>query len=311
MSSKKAPARIEVVRRNGSDSNNGAGISAHSVEQHGRTVFKNWKWGTLDLKDSQILRFFEPNPLNPLEAYSPQQASRVSIDGYNKAIAYNDQFFANGASVAGYLLDDNPDSDLGDTEIRRMQDDFDIQFAGVANAHKTPFMTGGVKYVSTGTTQKDMDFQALTEMSREEILGTFNVPKNQFGITDGLNFATAKISDRQFFTNNLIPKMEYFASVINSSLLYPTNMECFFDFLTIEPLKDERKEKIEGAKGLMELGFPLNEINTIQDLGMMRIDNDWANKATDEKGNVGSNSRRGVSDTTPESSAGEVSPSKN
>jgi len=305
LTSKSAPARIEVVRRGGS------GISANTEIKHGRTIFKNWKWGEEDLDDRQIIRFFEPNPLDELDSYSPQQASAISIKGYNKAIAYNDQFFENGANIAGYLLDKNPDSDLDEKEIRRMQDDFDMNFGGLPGAHKTPMMTGGVEYVTTGTTHKDMDFENLTKMSREEILGTYNVPKNQFGITDGLNFATAKISDRQFFTNNLIPKMEYFASVINSSLLYSTNLECFFDFLTIEPLKDERKEKIEGAKGLYELGFPLNEINKIQDLGMMEIKETWASAAEDTRKDVSSNSRRGQSDTTPESSAGEVSPSKN
>lgn len=223
------------------------------------------------------LRFFEVHPDGILKSLSPYEVAKISIGIDYKVHLFNDKFFKSGGQISGYLLDENKDSELTEDDIRGMTKVWNDQYGGLNNAHKTPFLTNGVKFVQTGTTQKDMDFYNLTRITREEIVGALNVPKSQVGLYEDLNFATAKIADRQFFTNNLLPKMIYFASVLNSKLLHKHGVDGYFDFTTIEALKEDREKKIKAARMLFDLGYSLNEVNSAQDLGMSEIEEEWAN----------------------------------
>lgn len=236
---------------------------------------------TIELQPFQMLRFFEVNPMNPNAGLSPSAVSQLSIGIDQKAHWYNDKFFKNGAQIAGYLRDTNKDSELTEAEGQNIRTNWIKQFLGINNAHTTPLLTNGLEFVPTGTNQKDMDFLNLVTFLRDEIVASFNVPKNQIGIFDGMNYANSKVADRQFYTNNLIPKMRYFASVVNNKLLYDTPYECYFDFGTIDALKDDRDQRMRSAEILFKLGYPLNEINMVLELGLEEIPKEWAKNAVD------------------------------
>jgi len=233
------------------------------------------------LQNFQMIRFFEINPSNPNIGLSPSQVSKLSIGIDQKAHWYNDKFFKNGAQIAGYLRDTNKDSELTETEGQNIRTNWIKQFLGINNAHTTPLLTNGLEFVPTGTNQKDMDFLNLVTFLRDEIVASFNVPKNQIGLYDGMNYANSKVADRQFYTNNLMPKMRYFASVVNNKLLYETPYECFYDFSCIDALKDDRDQRMRSAEVLFKLGYPLNEINMVLELGLEEIPKEWAKNAVD------------------------------
>ena len=241
-------------------------------------TYKRNRGSSIDLEYYQVLRFFDYNPDSLLEGLSAVTVSTLAIGIDQKVHLYNDKFFKNGAQPAGHLLDKNIDSDLTEKEANSIREAWSSQYEGLNNAHKTPLLTNGVEYVATGTPQKDMDFQNLSKLIRDEIIGSLNVPKNQVGVYEDLNYANAKIADKQFYTNNLIPKMQYFMSVVNSKLLYRTGLECYFDLSTVEALKDDRSAKVEVAKGLFELGYSLNEVNQVQGLGMKEVSDKWADE---------------------------------
>jgi HK97 family phage portal protein len=255
-------------------------------------VFKGWIYNSegiksqdttkdQELKPYQVIRFFEPSLDGALKSISPAVVAKGSIDIDQNSHEYNKKFFKNGAQISGYLLDENPNSFLPEDEVDKIRTQWDERYAGLRNAHRTPLLSGGLKYVPTGINQKDMDFLNLTKVTREEIIGAYNVPKQQVGIYEDLNYANAKNADRQFWTNNLLPKMRYFMRVINTKMLKNTPYECYFDFDSIEALKISRTESLEGAKGLFDLGYGLNEINEIQELGMATIEEEWANTSVD------------------------------
>lgn len=236
-----------------------------------------------ELTMDQCLRFFEYNPESILKSLSPSQVANLSISVNHKAHLYNDKFFKNGAQIAGYLIDKNPDSELTDEEAEAIRERWDSNHAGISAAHKTPILTNGLEFVATGVGQKDMDFGGLQSMLRDEIIAAHGVPKNKLGIYDGLSFANSKQASKDFYLDILIPKMDYFASVINQKMLGNSNVEAYFDYSQIEALKEERDTKISGAVQLYNMGYGLNQINIAQDLGMPHIDEDWANQAEDTR----------------------------
>jgi HK97 family phage portal protein len=246
-----------------------------------------WRTGVMQYHDytfDQCIRFANVSPAgrNNLSVLSPKMIAQTAINLDVEIHNYNQVFFENGAQINGYLQDKGDNGNLDDDEIKKIRDNWEATFGGTGNAHKTPVLTGGLEYIKTGISHKDMDFETLQSVTREEILAIFGVPDSQLSVGNAA-YASAKVADRQFFTNNLIPKMEYFTSVINSTILYLSGYQCFFDYTTIEPLKEERGAKMEGAKALFELGYSLNQINTIQQLGMDMVSEEWANKAVDAR----------------------------
>lgn len=231
---------------------------------------------------NNCIRFAQVSPSGGVQVISSKVVANAAVKLDGSINDYNQIFFDNGAQINGYLLDDSGEGALDNSEIKAIRNDWDAQYSGKGNAHKTPVLTGGLKYVATGTPHKDMEFPALKSSVKEEILAAFGVPASQISVGNS-TYASAKIEDRQFFTNNLIPKMNLFVSVLNNTILALTGYKVEFDYSTIEPLKEERSAKLQGAKDLYELGYALNEINTIQKLGMNPVADSWANEASDSR----------------------------
>ena len=268
---KKNPTRIDVVS------------TAEAIYSPTNTKVQiGWKVDQ-DIYDfNNCIRFANMSPAGGLAVISSKTMARQSINIDTKLHNYNEIFFEQGAQINGYLLDDSGEGMLSEDEAKKLQASWDSQFSSWSNAHRTPVLTGGLKYVATGSTHKDMDFLNLNNVIKEEILAAFGVPSSQLSVGNA-SYASSKVADRQFFTNNLIPKMNYIASVLNSTIFYLTGYECFFDYTTIEPLKEERQAKLQGAKDLFDLGYSLNEINALQKLGMDEIPDAWASTAVDAR----------------------------
>ena len=231
----------------------------------------------------KIIRFYEFDPDNILDALSPSEVLKTSIGIDNNSHQYNEKFFENGASLNGYLSAEGEfGENLSDEDLEAMRNGWDSRYSGKNNYHKTPVLSN-LKYVQTGVSQKDMDFGELMKTMRDEFIAAYGVNELQLGLSDSVNKATAEVLDKLFFTNTIIPKLREYASILNSTLFDGQAIECFFDESEIEALKKNRNEQIDGAKELRDLGYPLNEINESQSLGMAEVNQSWANEAVDTR----------------------------
>lgn len=272
------PSRIEVVSHRD--------ISPHSENAHG--VVTKWSVAMYNrsytLDSFQLLRFFEPHPNKHNDTMNPTEAGESSINVDYKLHKFNEKFFTNGARFSG-ILEVSADVSTTRDELEKTRKDFDRRYRGEHNSHSTPVLGGGVKFIPTSTTGKDMDFKNLAQLTREEILAVFNVPETQVGLYKNINYSNAKVADRQFWTTNLLPKMSYMASVINAKLLDHTNFEFCWDTSKVYALQLDLTEKLKYATGLFNMGYPLNWVNKAVGLGMEEI--------TEEFGNVPVNTRVG------------------
>lgn len=226
----------------------------------------------------QVVRFAKTNPWSMIDGLSINSVVGESISLARSAREINSRFFENGARREGHL---EYEGDMDDEDIRKWRDDYDFAYAGLGNAHKTPVLTNGFKYVHDTSTVKDMDFPNLMQMTREEQIGAVRVPKHHLGLTDGVNHATADVGDRVFWQNVVVPRVNYFASVINSKLLVGTGLSCSFDLSGVYILKKDLNDKLDAAKKLYVLGYSVNEINESLDLSMAEIPDEWASQAHD------------------------------
>lgn len=164
----------------------------------------------------QVLHIRYPDPSDPYIGIGPVQSIAPWIDNDNYATEYNRRFFLNGARIDGVIQSDMTAEDT----IRQLQESWNINQGGVENAHKTPVLPKGTKYVPMQASPKDMDFAGMQANSRDRILAGLRVSKTILGTAESdTNRATAETADYVFAKRTIRPKMEIIVATFNEFLV--------------------------------------------------------------------------------------------
>jgi len=240
-----------------------------------------WKYtnGSLELEFAphQILQFKYFNPYNDIRGLSPIEASMVGVEQDYFASKYNKQFFKDGISLSGIIK--APDF-LTDEQYNRMKNQFEQRHAGYGNSHKVGVIEGGADFIETKSmSQRDMEFNILKNTIRGEILAAFKTNEVVLGnYTNIQSYEGIKNAHEAFWKETLLPKIIYiedflwakFFSKINGGKIWGG-----FDISVIEALREDFGKKVELAKILNEMGYPINMINKRLDLGFEDVE--WGN----------------------------------
>lgn len=271
-------------------------------------VFSGWEYnrgGSIKetLNIHQVIRFFEPDTDNILKAMAPHVPARTTILSDIKAHKYNEKFFENGGQIQGVLVAKGEQfEDLTQEEIDEIRGDWDSRFSGEQGAHRTPVLSNGLEYLRTGASQKDMDFKDLMVLLREEVLADYGVPKTKLGLTDKVDRAVAKVFDRQFYQDNILPKLRDWASILNGTLLNGSGYYVEFDSSVIEALNEDSEVRVDNAEKLHRLGYSLNQVNESMDLGMEEINDNWAKQPVDTRNQSSEQETKGKKGSSDEAS---------
>ena len=216
------------------------------------------------------------NPLNEFRGLAPMSAARNAIVQDKLANAFNTSFFANSGSPAGVI---EMDENLTDKQFERLARQYDDRHGGAGNAHKMLLLEGGAKFKQTTFSQKDMEFLNQKKWNRDEILAVYGVPKMEVGIIEeGANLAVIKMQSQEFWQKNLIPKMDLIVWAFWSQLFSRINggrVWAEFDTSGIAALHSNYHENVQTGHRLMEMGYPVNQVNKRLNLGME--ENSWQN----------------------------------
>lgn len=199
----------------------------------------------------QILHGKYPDPGDPYVGVGVPQTIPTWIDSDNYAMEYNRKFFINGAAIGLYIATDTN----VEGNIERIRQGFADRYSGTENAHKTPVLPKGAKLEHTGTTQRDMDFANLTNVTRDRILAGFRVSKTILGTAESdTNRSTAETADYVFSKRTIKPKMLLVLSYLNEFLVprYGDNLYLTF----IDPVPEDkaaRTDEMEKAVASMPI----------------------------------------------------------
>lgn len=233
----------------------------------------SWKLHTLDgdlVLDPEVLtQFKRPNPYNPYRGLSELESLRVEIDGDAAAADYNRRFFAEQGGVpSGFLI---PSETMPSTVEER------DEFAKRMNrSHES-----GRKFIATippgwtwqdiGVTTKDMEFRALREYSREQILAVFGVPPFMAGVLDKANYANAREQRETYWLGTITRFLTMVQQVINYDFLPKVGVSgvlLYPDWESVKSLTENLNEKVDVAAKLFAMGWPKRAINERLELGM-------------------------------------------
>lgn len=177
---------------------------------------------------------------------------------------YNLSFFRNSSTVDGALT---VEGTLPEVIRERIQKAWEGKYKGSQKSHKIAILEGGVKYDQIGITQREADFIQNLNMKRDEIISASGCYPVIVGLPTA-NYATARIEERLFWQNTIVPKIKRIDAALNAKLApsFGSNLFIERNFEDIEALRADRSDeyvKYVGA-GIMsqneargKLGLPL------------------------------------------------------
>ena len=185
----------------------------------------------------EILAFHN---FNPLEAYpvvtkwvSEVQAVAIQAESDNATLRWNWNYFKNNASVANILKTDQM---ITEENKQRLISKWNSEFQGLNNAHKTAVLDKWLSLESFAPSQKEMDFVAQRQFTRDEILAIFKVPKAVIWMWEWVNVWNVKAFETIFAKRTIQPLAKLIADVFNQTLFKGVG---YFEFINVVPIDKE------------------------------------------------------------------------
>ncbi len=188
-----------------------------------------------------------PNPLDLYRGMGPVQAIMTQIDSARYSAEWNRSFFRNSAQPGGII---EYEEELGDTEYQQIVERWREQHQGVGNAHRVAIIERG-KWVDRSTSQRDMQFVELWDVSRETIREAFAFPKPLLGAVDDVNRANAEAAEVVFARWLVKDRLERIKQALNADFLPKfgtTGKGLEFDYENPVPEDREADARDLGAK---------------------------------------------------------------
>lgn len=240
-----------------------------------QNMLTGWKYQgkkviTLDTDHVIHFKYFDPD--NEIRGLSPLRAAHKSIEQDMYANEFNSNFFKNGATVGGVL---KTSDSLSDDEFNRLKNQFNDRHQGYNKSHNILLIENAVDFTEARMSQKDMDFIELKKLSRSEIFAVYKINEVILGLySDIKSYEGIKTAHKTYWQECLIPKIRLIESVLYSKLFSKINggkIVGKFDLSNVEALQEDYHKKVETAKLLFSMGYPVDMINKRLDMGFEDI----------------------------------------
>lgn len=150
----------------------------------------------------EIIHFKYTNPDNPLTGLAPASRFNFTLElDYDQA-KFTKGILKNSAKISGFLTTPGP---VPPEKKRELEDKVNGQASQAAEAGKSVVITGGMKYIPSQHSPKELEYQQSRLNIRDEILVILDVPKTVMNISDDVNYSNSKAALRSFIENNIQP----------------------------------------------------------------------------------------------------------
>ena len=219
----------------------------------------------------QVVHSKRVNPGNPHRGLSPLATLKIDLETDFQAMLFNLAFFKNGAHPGGYLFSEKR---LSPPKKQEILEAWEERHSDSRKAHRPDLLEGGLKFIPSQVTQRDMEFTKMRAWTRDTVMGVFRTSKTAMGISDDVNRANAREGRQQHWEDVIIPEGQYHEDLTDAQLF--TNERAgqggadfgAFDWSVVDALNDDMETRIESAKQLVSIGTPYNEASQRMELGV-------------------------------------------
>lgn len=208
--------------------------------------------------------------LNPVvsEVFADQAATEHKL-----------QFFRNGATMQTIVT---VDPNMNEDAFSRFMRKFNSQTAGVQNAYKTVFVSGGADVKVTGADLQQLDFKATQGAGETRIAAAAGTPPILVGLSEGLSAGQYNIygqAKRSFVDGTMRPEWRNLCGSLETLVTPPGDSRLWYDDRDIAYLRDDQtdaavilRERASTIEMLIRAGYkPDAVVNAVeaQDLSML------------------------------------------
>lgn len=188
---------------------------------------------------------------------SPLASALIQVNQDAKANEFNTRFLDNNAAPSGMVSLEGAPPDKAIWEALRKE--FTEKYAGHHNAGKTLFMPWMLKFEQFSRSHLDFAYMEQLGWNRDAILAAFRVNKWSVGVTEDLNYATAKEAKRQLLENAVLPLARVVFTALNESwirFIDKRTLRIKVDLSKVPALQEDRSQKVKDAQGLVQMNIP-------------------------------------------------------
>lgn len=240
--------------------------------------------GPRHYQPEEVIYFRNLNPTTPHLGVGPMTPATSPTQAAEKATEYNQAFYTNGARPDFILFSDEP---LPPTAVDDFYRTWDQRFQGISNARRPAIASQMRSMDHLGVTQVDMDFINSLRWSLEEVGRAFGIPQTLLGNLDRATFSNFIESERIFWRNTIIPRMEYIQQELNEQFLPKINfpqLRFRFEFSSIEAMADDSRESATRDAILLDQGvLTINEVRARRNLDPVA----WGDVPWEGRGRIG------------------------
>lgn len=156
------------------------------------------------------------------------------------AMVSNYKFFENNAIPAAlYIMDETLSEEELDKAVKFIKD----QHGGAENRHKPSALMGVKEIKQMQLSQKDIEFLAGRELSRQKVCGAYGVPEFLLGYTKAVNNNNGEELFRKFIEGTIQDEEDDFESLINDQLFVRLGIQDIVNY-QVRPQRVETEFKI-------------------------------------------------------------------
>jgi HK97 family phage portal protein len=203
-----------------------------------------------------VVQIADINPYSPLRGMGPAQAAHRTATLDFNAQRFDEALLANGGSPGGVLTTDGP---LTDSDMRSIRQSWRETYNRAEGHKQTAVLPKGTTYKEIGMTPVDMEHQDLREWNRDTIMSVFGVTRPIIGLTEGLNYASARHAFRVFWEVTVIPYLDFLVDELNTKLVariagVDKSMRLGYDISGVSALREDADSKVDRMLKIYEQG---------------------------------------------------------
>ena len=214
---------------------------------------------------------YAPDPNDPLKGLSPIGVARTTAGADVQAAAYNNALLKN-SGIPPLILKYLGKGQITPTQKAEYLRQWDERHSGPDSAGRPAFANADWDVIKLGMDARDMQFLQGRQWNLKEICRAFNVDPAFLGEheTAGLGDAGMRVIERSLYRTNVVPFATRIAQAFTTGLARPvdTRLTVTFDTDGVEALREDMTEKLSHAKGLRDLGCPVNAVIEKLELGI-------------------------------------------
>lgn len=233
-------------------------------------TFDDGKGNKVPFEVSEIEHFKMPCPWDKYRGYGTVEAAIVEIATHRASSEFTRNYLDNGAMPGGVL---NLKRKLGKEAFEKVKREWKEEYGSVRNAGKTVvFNDQEAEFIKVGSSLNEIGLKELKDMTREDIMLMFRVPKPLLGMSGDVNRASAFVLRQEFarsvvdkkmarITNTLQEVASRYADFYNKRRV--NKLE--FKLTYVSPVPEDQEEKLSYYKAAGSTDFGWMTVNEIRD----------------------------------------------